>query len=187
MALLQKVDPAGLDIFIDLMQVSMFNFLTNANGPAWTDYESHHRAYKNPSKDKTIPEVYTSDGEYKEVLFNDEFNVTSFFLSDDSRIQDKELVTQNISMIFQAKLSEIYPNITHRADEEMNFDILNAAKAFPQLNESSIKMTTGIKNVYKELNLQSMVDFDDMSNFHVVKIDMEARYYAGCENKSKAF
>jgi len=183
MATVLKTDPVGLDVFLNSMQISLFNFLTTDDIKVpWTKYESFHRAYKNPKNGLMIPEIYTADGEYKDILFNDEFNVTSFFLADDTRTDDLEIITQRISIIFQGKLDKLYPLIDHRADEEMNFDILNAVKAFPPMRDKDITMVTGIRNVYAELNLNNLVDFDDMSKFHVVKVDVDATYYSGCEN-----
>ena len=180
MALVLKINPVGIDIVIDKIQQRTFANLT-APGIGWTDYESYHRAYKNPrEKNSVIPEVYTSNGDYTEVLFDDNFNVTSFFLVNDKRTLSKEFSwEQDISIIYQAKLNKIYPNTPHRADEEMHVDIINSIRN-AHFEDNMKSITTGINNVYSELKIQDRIKecvrLDDMSFFHVVKVDLTVFY-----------
>lgn len=179
MATVLKTDPKGIDFIVDSLQRKTFAQLTGSD-IGWTEYESYHRAYKNPSEGSTIPEIYTSNGNYLEVLFDDTFNATSFFLTEDTRTKlDHEVYEQDISMIFQARLDLLYPNITHRADEEMHADIVTAINSAGFQKEIT-DITTGVTNVYSELSLtgdlSSLVSLDDMSFFHVVKVNLTITY-----------
>lgn len=180
MATVLKTDPKGIDFIIDSLQKKTFTELTAVGGIGWTDYESYHRAYKNPQSGSTIPEIYTTSGNYLEVLFDDTFSATSFVLSEDSRTKiDHEVYAQDISIIFQAQLDKLYPSIDHRADEEMHADIVTAINA-AGFQKDITEVTTGVSNVYSELSLtgdlSSLVSLDDMSFFHVVKVDLTITY-----------
>ena len=184
MSLIQKISPVGIDTTINDVQVSLFNYLTTTAG--WTKYESYHRAYKNPLGENTIPEVYVGDNEYKEVLFDDKFSATSFFLVEDNASSSgdvgAEVFTQRISIILQVILSELYPAIPHRADAEMQDDVM---KAFDQSPQEVSNIIVGVDNVYSDLTLRNRlkeeVGLTDMSDFHVVRFDFEIEYEYDCK------
>lgn len=176
MAEIKKIDPVGIDARIDSIQSAMYLYLGNQG---WTNYESYQRAYILDKNGGTVPEVYTGANEYKEVLMNDKFNATSFFLVEDVRTFADNLFTQTVSIIFQADIVKLYPTIAHRADEEMHKDIIDSliASGF----ESRItNLTVGQENVYSALSIPASylerIKLDDVSNFHIVKIDLEIPY-----------
>lgn len=177
--IVQKTDPVGVDAEIDRYQSKMYSYLTEKVG--WGIYTSYPRAYKNTKSGGTIPEVYTGKKNYKEVLLNNKINVNSFFLVEDSRDYDNEngRFEQGISIIFQSNLKKLYPAILHRADEEMHKDIFNAIKhTFKSFTLD--EFITGVENVYSDLDIPSenieRVKLDDMSYYHVVKIDLTIPY-----------
>jgi len=115
MSLVSKISPVGIDKAIANVQTRLYNYLTLT--AEWLNYESYPRAYKNPLGEDTIPEVYVGGNEYEEVLFNDKFNVTSFFLVDDNVTNnngpgEEATYTQGISVIFQANLAALYPSMS---------------------------------------------------------------------------
>ncbi len=175
MGLISKRDPIGIDYVVDVIQSGLYTELCKV----WTGYQSYPRSYKNPDGNNTIPEHYVGENEYVEVLLDDNHSVSSFFLTSDSRSADNFVFEQSVSVIFQADLKELYPNITHRADEEMHKDITNAVESINQ-DESLVDLVTGVNNVYSELNLvgrlKELVKMDDMSNLHVVKISLLVHY-----------
>lgn len=185
MALVTKTNPIGIDFVVDVFNGRLFTELSKV----WTDYQSYPRSYKNPSGNNVIPEHYLGENEYKEVLFDDKFNVTSFFLSGDERTIDDFRLSQTLSVIFQADISKLYPAVTHRADEEMHADILAAFEAIEQ-QENITSLVNGINNVYGGLNitgkLKDLVELDDMSNLHFVKVDFTVLYDI-CENKTEIY
>ena len=173
--LIQKSNPVGIDYVISQLQKKVYDFLTVKKG--FTKYDSYERAYVNPKGTSEIPEVYVGKNEYKEVLFNDKFNITSFFVVDDKRNYDKENARgfiQNVSLIFQCNLKALYPSITHRADEEFNKDAFNALKyAYSGIDIN--EMITGIDNVYSDFD-KTRLEYVDMSSFHIVKLNFDLTY-----------
>tara|TARA_R110002124_G_scaffold283449_2_gene459505 strand:- start:25386 stop:25901 length:516 start_codon:yes stop_codon:yes gene_type:complete len=168
MAVIRKASPVGIDSNIDKLQDYLYNKL------AWSNYESYHRAYKNQKDNTLIPEVYTSNGNYEEVYFNDNYSATSFFLVDDNRSVEDISLTTNVSIIFQVKLDKLFPSVSHRADEE----VVNQITKLINLNSKGFDLTgitQGIDNVYSGLNLDLPTN-TDMSNFFVVKFDMNLQY-----------
>jgi len=163
--MIRKTNPLGIDVIIDKMQVYFDKKLLLT----FPDWENNHRAYKNPLKNGLIPEVYTANGEYREVFFNDNFVMTSFFLVGDERSYRDGLSTVKISLIVQTNLSLALQDISHRADEEL-------ISTFSDVIKQSIwaknfaNTITGIDNVYSEFD-KSKIKYDDMSNFHVVRFD----------------
>ena len=172
MSLVQKVNPVGVDFLINQLQASIYSYLISVG---WTNYESYARAYVNPKQGGTVPELYNGNNEYKECLLDDKYNATSFFTVGNTKSYSERVLTQDVSIIFQSDIVKLYPSILHRADEEMHEDIYNA---IPKGYRKYLKeIVTGVNNVYSELNIPAefidRVRLDDMSNYHVVKINLE--------------
>lgn len=185
MALITKIAPVGIDFVVDVFQRALFAKLSLV----WSDYESYPRSYKNPSGNNVIPEHYLGENEYKEVLWDDKFKVSSFFLSGDERTVDDFRFTQTLSIIFQADIDKLYPAVTHRADEEMHADIIAAFEQIEQ-QENITSLVNGINNVYGSLSLngrlKDLVEQDDMSNLHFVKVDFTVLYDI-CDNQTEIY
>ena len=184
-----KVNPVGIDIEIDEIQISLYNELSWSS--AINDYEVYHRAYKNNREDGVVPEVFTNNNDYQEVLMDDKFSATSFFLTPDTiNWNDEGKLSADVSLIFQVNLKELYPSILHRADEEAHVEVINVLEN--SYNVDSIRgITTGISNVYEDLrkkfgkstllaNEQSQ--YDDMEPFHVFKVDFNVLYSNKCND-----
>lgn len=172
--LVEKVNPVGIDLAISKIQKSIYDNLILIG---WTNYEAYGRAILNPKNKDRIPEIAVGRKEYKEVLFSDKFNATSFFLVDDKRefdaIKSADLFV-DASIIFQLKLNKLYPTIPHRADEEANKDCFNSVGKFVKKIEG---LTTGLPAVYNSFNVSSeRLKLTDMSDFHVLKIDFKIKH-----------
>lgn len=185
MALIQKAGPVGIDFEIDKLQSVLYNYLTGAN-IGWTNYESYPRAEINPKADGDIPEYYTGSGEYIEVLMNDAFTVTSFFLVGNTKVYNsgEGRLEANVSLIFQADISKLFPTVPHRADEEMHRDVFGGLDITAQKNKLT-GLITGLSDVYSDLSIPSdyldkSVKLHDMSNFHIFKMDFGAIQYNYC-------
>ena len=111
MAIVSKTVPKGVDSVIEAIQQYLY---PNLIGEGWTNYECYPRANKNVKTDSLIPEVSEDQKNYVEVLMNDKFQATSFFLVDDNVPFDNEerLFVQNVSLIFQVNLVDLFPSIT---------------------------------------------------------------------------
>lgn len=172
----RKANPVGIDYVIDELQLKLSDQLLYITD--WAGYESYHRAYKNKKNGDTVPEIYITDENHKDVLFDNKKKVSSFFLSEDERGYDVNtgLFTQDISLIFQAQLNKIYPLVTTRADEEMIQDIILGINKAGWKNRLK-KITTGVDNVYKSLDISGERKYlDDMGNRFVCRFDFNVQY-----------
>lgn len=174
MALVQKTQPIGIDAVVDDLQDRLNNL-------GWSNYEIYPRVYKTESQNGIKAENYTSNGEYKDVFFNDTFTATSFFIDSDNKsvINHAQQIETDLSIIFQVKLDLLKPNIAHRADEEIRYDVVRVLEP-NRYNFRITNVVTGISNVYTEFNTDSL-QFDDMSKRHVFRINMTGTYPVDCK------
>lgn len=182
MAIVSKSNPKGVDSVIEAIQQYLY---PNLIGEGWSNYECYPRANKNVKTDSLIPEVSQDPKNYVEVLMNDKFQATSFFLVDDNVTfnNDERLIVQNVSLIFQVVLPELFPSITdHRADEEFHALILQLLTENEELFVDVTGYITGIDNVYSDLRLANYnkpkIDLHDIGKFHVVKFDFTVQWDA---------
>jgi len=175
MALIQKTDPIGVDKVIDGLQEYLFNEL---NLSLW---QSYPRAYKNPNhfNDQVfIPEVFI-DGEYYEAFYDDDYNLTSYFVVDDERNFDGGVYTTEIALIIQANVETLLPSIPHRADEELLNLICREIQYYPGEGIDLLGVETSVLAVYREFTSERLT-FNDMNEFFVARINMNATYYTDC-------
>lgn len=170
-----KVSPVGIDVAINDFQTHLFNAV---GIPEW---EMYPRVYHNPRKDSMIPEFYNGDNEYVEVMYNDDYIMSSFFITD----TDRDLIIDghgesNVSLIVQADLRELYPSITHRADEELTNLIHVKSNSFIPSSWFTLESASfTIDKVYREFD-KTRITFDDMSNRYVARFEYKVRYAATC-------
>ena len=170
-----KQDAVGIDNAIQSLQQYLYSKLVSFG---IANYESYGRVYKNGKNGKLIPERYDENREYEEVLFNDKYDMTSFFaIADVTQFDEKPKNT--VSIIFQLKLDKVFPLISHRADEEfINLIIVLLEKSPKKVNIKSI--ARGIDQVYKEFD-KTKIKFTDMQDFNVVRFDIELNYEYSCK------
>lgn len=174
--MLRKTYPQGVDLLIDKLQVHLNTKLSNTLG-AW---ENNHRAYKNPKRKNEnglVAEVYVSDGEYRDCFYDDNYDSTSFFLSDDESGFVENRSSRRLSWILQVNFRNIYSTV-HRPDEELRNDIVSAFKTFKGLIELD-SVVTGIDRVYEEFD-KTLIKYDDMSDVHVLRINFTGQYDTTC-------
>lgn len=171
MSLISKTNPVGIDNTIKWIQEHLWeNISWNKGAFSDTDYECYHRAYRNETNSSEIWEVFTSVNDYKEVLYDDTFLATSFFVvSNNVNVSLSGKETTDISIVFQLDLNKLYPTISHRADEEAHREVMNILLDNP-IGAKISRLTKGIKNVYTELGYGAN-KFDDLQPFHVFRID----------------
>lgn len=176
--LILKPHAVGVDWIIDLMQRHLFLDLTKRFG--WRAYKSYPRAYRNEKNGDKLPEVYF-EGEYKEVLFDDAYAVSSFFLTDEKRTFDNPsgLWTHGVSIIFQADLDKLYKDCKTckgRQDEKLIQEVREVIKTRGRDNRLEA-IITGVENVYQSLKVSyNKKNFDDMNNFTMARFDFKMVY-----------
>lgn len=183
MALIQKTSPVGLDNRIGQFQAYLFDKL------GFTDHQSYPRMYLNlveiDGKKGLLPEHFESNiDDYDDVLFDDNYNVSSFFFRVPGNLPSVGgYGTARVAMIFQAQLDKLFPDAPHRFDEELNGMI--EAASFSYNGHDIFQWDTtivGLEEVYREFTLDH-VKFDDMHPFYVVRLEYLVRYdpNEGCE------
>ena len=116
--------PSGIDIPIRKLQEHLFDALTVIWGLPDSKYQSYGRCYRNKKENGYVAEVYEGTGDYREVYYDDSVSAISFFGISDKIIQGVGQKT-NVHLVFFANLSELKPNATNRADEEVRNDVIN--------------------------------------------------------------
>jgi len=184
MALKRKDNPTGVDKLVDRWQTILYNGLIDDRG--WSDYESYPRAYKliDPRGNNNItPKDFASENDYKGVLMNDGFAVTSFFLVSNIGDEDEGLSTATISAIFQADLKKLYPNSPRRFDEEL----INDIKAVSRNLDARFTVgetARGIDDVYSGFDTEEIKkNGDDHQPYNVVRFDMDVKFSYTCTDE----
>lgn len=173
MALIQKNNCVGVDCVIKRIQDYIWdNVSWNKTPFTENNYNSYQRAYENESNKPKLWEVFknNSNSDYQDVMYNDNYLATSFFIVGNDVTVENGLQLADISIIFQIDVKSLYPTITHRADEEAHQEIaniINTSAWSPYF--STIKK--GIRNVYSELGYGAE-QFEDLQPYHVFRINL---------------
>jgi hypothetical protein len=122
-----KTTPVGLDKYIQTIQNSIYERIQSL----WTLTEaqilSFGRVYKIIEEGNTFYRWYTSGIDYIDPLMDDKYAVTFFFTEEGDRNFDTDFETE-IGLVFHVNLSTLKPSITHRADEEVKWDVYKLLK-----------------------------------------------------------
>ena len=173
-----KDSPKGIDKVVNTLNEQLFKDLTTVNG--WEGYNAYHRAYKNPTQNGIIAEVFDKDDkDYKEVYFNDTLNASSFFVIDDniSTTDTGRIFTTTVSIIFQVDLSTIAGTIETRADEEIISQVVNSIQT-NKFGEIS-NIARGIDNVYSGFRTDQ-IQYTDMQPFFCFRVDLDVTFQYDC-------
>lgn len=169
MSLVQKISPINEDVVIATIQTHLYN---NLLAKGITRYESYERIYVNNGS----PEVYLKNGQYKEVFYDSNFYLTSFFVLGEAKtFNENEDITADLSIIFQANLTKLFTSITHRPDAELHSYILQSLSGIPA-NFKIKELITGIDNVYNGFEFKNEQYLDDISNSHLCRVNLEIQY-----------
>lgn len=141
----------------------------------WKDVEFFGRVYKNPTKNddgKSIPEVYTGEKEYKEVLTNDLKSGVVFFSDSEkhSSVNSQEMETE-LSIIFILNLSKLKSDQV-RSDIEIQHEALVLLNETKQLSISELSI--GL-DAMKEFDT-SKIKLSDMQPWHIFSIKGKIKY-----------
>ncbi len=177
--IIQKTEPKGIDKAIDMFQSYLYNAL------GFTNWECYPRIYSiptsgNSSQNGLIPAHFINGVDYEEVYMNDEFDLSTFFYTNSDVSFENQIGRTKVSLICQVKLDELFPTITHRADEEFNMSVVNASNNFygyEMFTLTGIKKT--INEVYKEF-ASKQVELTNMQPYYVVRFDFDVYYANGC-------
>lgn len=177
MANLTKTDPAGLDIVIDNIQRKIYDLSTQ-----WqVELDGYPRCQilKGNNGQKTI-EAYLGNDEYSGSLIFAEENKFFFLAGEAVEHVVGDYYKTVIELYFMVNLEQIYPNIIHRADEEVRIDVLNILTTIPQVNV--VKVESNNDKVFARFNNRISQNYeyeytDDMQPYHYFKILLDVLEY----------
>ena len=176
--LLTKTDPVGIDVHVQKFQTWLHTQLLAKWGIDTATYKCYGRTYRNQTDNGYIAENYEGNNEYKEVYFDDTLTAISFFGV--KPVNDFEIgrVLTELHLVFFLDLAKVKPLISHRADEEVQADILQAcANGMYGFNIDSI--STGIENVLREYpgsRRDDRLKFIDMHPRHCFRVNFLLQY-----------
>lgn len=171
-------NPVGIDAPIQELQQLFIDEL-------WTHLDSskkefNHRVFKNQKKDRVIPEVFTEKGNsiikgaYEEVVFNKRLDVLSWFdvpNTDDSF--DGGQFSATVGIFFAVNLNAIYPDLSHRAVEEVHRDVLNL------LDKAQVLGVIRNEDAYGDYSTEGLKNYN-MQPWHVFRINYKMDYIINC-------
>lgn len=121
-----KIDPVGIDIKIQEIQIELYTKLSES----WGDIKGFGRVYKTKKQSRLIPEHYVGDGEYIEVLTDDMAVATFFFIeSGELEGQGSCLSKTKVDVHFLVDVNKAKSSIAHYADEEVRLEVLQIIKS----------------------------------------------------------
>lgn len=122
--LIQSPSPVGKDVLIQKLQTKLHSKLLTQWDLDTGEYACYDRCYPNKTDAGYTAEVYVSNGEYKEVYYDDTYAAVSFFGVGDKETYDS-LFKVPVHLIFMVDLKRVKPDNTNRADEEVKIDVEN--------------------------------------------------------------
>ena len=169
-----KTNPVGLDYGIQRIQNDLFKKLD------WNDCEVFGRVYKVVTKDGFTVKAFTGGKDYKDVFTNDRKLSTIFFIDDDNhKTTDGILFKCQVKIVFMVNLKKILPDISHRADMEVEEEVV---KIIRKRSDFEIKeIEKGFDKVLKEFKKEDLQK-TDMQPFHVFSINGTISYNINCFN-----
>ncbi len=178
--LITKTNPVGIDVLIKRFQNHLHSRLITTWGLVSDDplYRCYGRCYRNQTRDGYIAENYEGLNQYKEVYWDDSLKAISFFGSAVRAENEQGKNVTNVHLVFFLNLAQIKASITHRADEEVHKDVLNAiGKNLHGFQVDSIE--TGLENVLREYpgsRREDRLKFIDMHPVHCFRINLSVSY-----------
>lgn len=166
-----KTNPTGLDALINYMQKTLHDKLS----ALWNvDITAYPKCYVNTKTDegrqfKTI-EFYSGASEYENVIYA-EGNKFFFIQTDDITPKDMQNYQTRLSLFFTVNLSDVKPDIVHRADEEVHNDVLNIINKISKVSLN--RLVTDIQKVYSGFEYR---ENDDYHPYHCFKIELDVYY-----------
>lgn len=170
-----KENAFGIDSIINIFQNVLYTELSEIWSLTELDSLFTGRCYKNNTDLGLIPELYTSNGEYSELLLDDKLKAQIFFIVSDKSTVSNETRTSNVDIIFLTNASLIYPN--SREDERIKNDVLNLCTP-NYCNFTLTGIVTGIENVFKEFTgwKSKNESYVDMHPYHCFRLSFTTTY-----------
>jgi hypothetical protein len=116
-----KINPIGIDAKLHKIQMKLYDKLTAKWGAA---LEGYPRCYVLDRGGVRTIEHFVKKNQYSGNLIVAEQSKFFFIADNDHSKLDNLLYQTNVSLFFMVDVSKIYPNILHRADNEVLADVM---------------------------------------------------------------
>jgi len=183
-----KTSPTGIDFYIQNLQKKIHDQLVGPDFLNLTDsdkYIGYGRAYRNRLPEGGyIAENYEGAGEYKEIYWNDNLSILSFFGLSNPPIK-KEVTNQTeIHLVFFANLEKLAIKdsdgnlIVHRADEELRSMVqtIIGRNSFGFRYDSTELWLENVLKEYPGSRREDRLKFVDMHPIHCFRINLKLFY-----------
>jgi|WetSurMetagenome_2_1015567.scaffolds.fasta_scaffold32010_4 hypothetical protein len=169
-----KISVKGIDTHIQKMQTYLYTELKSAWSVSDAEFDMFGRAYRNQTKDLYFPEIYVSNGEYKELYWDDTKKAMAFWAVKSSRSVNKTLVEAEIFLIFMLNLSKLKGTV-ERKDEETRMDVEKLCLySYNGLN--LIGFETENERVFADYSGWKKNKFHDTHPYHCFRLNFKIYY-----------
>ncbi len=183
MGLITKASTVGIDTPIQQLQKFLFDTLIAEWGITADDWDSYGRVYRTQRADGFIPEAFTANKEYKEVLLNDKIAITSFFTVNETIAINEIDNTATVGILFFVNLPKL-SELTTRADEEIRADVQRILTR-GIFGFTPTALVLGIANVFNDFSgwkNTNNINYRDMQPYHCFRFNNTLRYgFDDCE------
>lgn len=169
--------PVGIDQPIKDMQVRLHDKLVDFLGIESAQYKCYPRAYRNATDNGYIAEVYEGNSEYREVYFDDELSLISFF-GISGVIEVGVQNSADIHLVFFANLDKVFPGSTYRKDEELRAKICDILK-IGTISFGFGSIDIGVQKSLPEYpgsRRDDRLKYMDMHPHHVFRLNLTVNY-----------
>jgi hypothetical protein len=173
MANFSKITPVGLDVSVEAIKDLVYGLKDYWN----VELDGYGRCYPIFGSDKTKQiQYFKGKDEYVDLL-NAEGN--KFFFTHETGLERtvKNHAKAKVDLYFILDVSKIYPNIQHRADEEVRLDVLNMIEKKCSQFAKWSNVITDIDKVFNRYgyvkNNYKTSNSDDLHPYHCFRIELE--------------
>lgn len=183
--LITKTVPVGIDIPIQKLQIKLHDGLLKKWGidPLVAvqneQYVAHGRCYRNKTENGYRADLYTGNGDYVPLGWDDAKSAVSFFGMGTNESKQPTGVKANVHLVFFVNLSKLKPSVAHRADEEVRLDVLGLLMPAVPFGFTLMGTETSVDMVLKEYPASykgGTLAAVDMQPVHCFRLNFELTY-----------
>lgn len=165
-----KVEPVGKDTIIQPLQIVLYDGLIDRWSVALNGYGRCYSVFNYETNKKEI-QHFKGKNDYDNLVVAEGNKFFFTANSDEKRVGNSTYKT-NVELYFILDLAKIYPDIAHRADEEVRKDVINIIES-----KHGFVVTNVITDIDKVFNRFEYDYTDDMQPYHCFKIELETVEY----------
>ena len=164
----------GIDVAINDLQKDLYSGVTSA----WSgDIEGYGRVHKKIKDDKTFPEYYKGDGQYKDVYYDDKLGAGFFFIvGDDDSTEDEMLFISKVKCVFMMNLERAYPSDDERSDIKAQRLVVSLLREYDYHGYVVTGISKTVSNIFSGFDT-SKINTADVHPAHCFSINIDLSYY----------